>query len=97
MFKHPASGGGVFRLAAMGGAGEGEFLIAETVMVGGTGFDEGKRLEGFGGGAWVDRCFGIAQGEHDAAGVVDDGDGAVMERFHAPAAQDFGERDIGFG
>ncbi len=93
--QHARGGLDVARLAAMRGAGEGQFGVAEAVAIGGAALDEGQRLQRLDGGAWIDRLVDVADGEDDLAVGVADHCRTAMDAFDHVAAQNLDEDGIG--
>ena len=85
----------VLRLAVMGGAGQGDFGVAEGEALGGARFDQRKGLQGLDCRARIDGAPAVPpRGNDGAPGVGDGGDAAVVA-FHRFAAGDFDEYRAG--
>jgi hypothetical protein len=81
----------VLRFSIVGGAGQGDFGVAEGEALSRTGLDQGQRLQGLDRRAWVDGALGVSPRGDDGAGGVSDGDDAAVAAFHHLAAGDFDE------
>ena len=79
------------RLAAVRGAGERQFGIAEAVAVGGAALDQRQGLQRLDGGARKDAPADVADRRPPLAAGIDHGDGAAMEALDQRAAGDFDE------
>jgi hypothetical protein len=75
----------------MRAASKRKFLRAETIAVGGAGFDQWERLQRLGGGTRVDWTFDVTDREHALPIGIDDRDGAAMAALDASTAHDFDE------
>ena len=70
--------GDVFRLARMGGAGQGEFLLADGEAVGGAALDQSKRLQRLDRGAREDCPIDVSRGLEQPAGGIGHGVGDAV-------------------
>ncbi len=84
-------------LAIVRRTGEREFLVAETVGIRGTAFDQRQRLHGLAGRTRENTGFDIAELEHDLSIPIDCDHRAAMAAFDERAAGDFDSDGIGHG
>ena len=84
--QHAARDLDMRRLAAMAGAGQRQFLVAEAVVVGRAALDQRQRLDRLHGRARIDRLRHVAERQHGRAVGIDHRDRAVMAALHQRAA-----------
>jgi hypothetical protein len=75
--------------AAVRGTREREFFGTKAKSIGCAGFDHHERLQGFDGGARIDRQIDVAQDAHAPPFGIYDRDGTNMAALDKAAAHDF--------
>ena len=93
--QHPLDAGDVRGFAAMRGASERQFLLAQGKAVGGALLDQRQSLQCLDGGTWKYRRGHVTESENAMAIGVGNGNGAAVPAFDQWSACHFNQNRIG--